>query len=187
MRCFIAIILPDRIRDEIAKLQAELRRGGLKLRWVPPENIHLTLKFLGEITEEQSVCVGSLLAQVAAQTSAFELAVEGVGQFPPKGVPRVVWVGAGGDIPRLLDLEQRIREGLDRESIAYDKKPFHPHLTIARVDRAFRGPLRLGERWRAFRAGSMVAERVDLMKSDLLPAGARYTSLSHSRLLSAGG
>jgi 2'-5' RNA ligase len=185
MRCFIAIVLPDLIRHKIAELQDELRHCGLKLRWVPPENIHLTLKFLGEITEEQAETVASILEEAAGQTSAVELSIEGVGQFPPKGTPRVVWLGATGDTELLLDLERRISGGLDRYAIPFDRKPFHPHLTIARVDREFHGPLRITDKLRHFRAGCMTADRVDLMKSDLRPTGAQYTSLHHAGMRNA--
>lgn len=185
MRCFVAILLPDTIRQKIGELQEELRHCGLKLRWVPPQNIHLTLKFLGEITDEQAETVASILEEAAGQTPAFELSIEGIGQFPPKGTPRVVWLGAAGDAEILLDLERRIRDGLDRSAIPYDRKPFHAHLTIARVDRGFRGPLRISDKLRGFRAGWMLADQIDLMKSDLRPTGAEYTSLSHSTFRSA--
>ena len=185
MRCFIAILLPDPIRRKIAELQEEMRHCGLKLRWVPPENIHLTLKFLGDITEQQAETVGSILKEAAGQTKVFELSIEGIGWFPPKGTPRVVWLGATGDTEILLDLERRIRDGLDRCAIPFDRKPFHAHLTIARVDRGFRGPLRVSEKLRGFRAGRMSAERVDLMKSDLRPTGAQYTSLAQSTFQNA--
>ncbi len=182
MRCFIAIVLPETVQKKIAELQDELRRCGLKFKWVAPENIHLTLKFLGEITNEQANEVASVLETTAAATEAFDLSIEGIGQFPPKGTPRVVWLGAQGDTDPLAELESRIREGLDRAGIPYDKKPFHPHLTIARVDRGFRGPLRVSDKLRAFKAGGMNAARVELIKSDLQPTGAVYTSLSHADL-----
>ncbi len=180
MRCFIAIVLPETIQKKIGELQDELRRSGFKFKYVPPENIHLTLKFLGDITEEQANEVSALLETTAAETEAFDLSVEGIGQFPPKGTPRVVWLGAGGDTDPLTELESRIRDGLDRAGIPYDKKAFHPHLTVARVDRGLRGPLRVSDKLRAFRAGAMDAVNVELIKSDLQPSGAVYTSLSQA-------
>ncbi|HQP98826.1 MAG TPA: RNA 2',3'-cyclic phosphodiesterase [bacterium] len=179
MRCFIAILLSDSVRNQIAELQEDLRRSGLKLKWVAPENIHLTLQFLGEITEEQAGKVVAILEQAAAQTHAFELAAEGIGQFPPKGTPRVVWVGLNGETEPLMDLDHRIREALKREQIPFDDKPFHPHLTIARVEQGFRGPLRTSEKARQFHAGTIAADAVNLMKSDLRPSGPVYTSLGH--------
>jgi len=179
MRCFIAILLPDSVRSQIGELQEDLRRSGLKLKWVPPENIHLTLQFLGEISEEQAKQVGAILENACAQTNAFELTAEGIGQFPPKGRPRVVWVGLSGETEPLMDLDRRIREALRQKQIPFDDKPFHPHLTIARVEQGFRGPLRTSEAARQFHAGIIRADAVNLMKSDLRPSGAVYTSLGH--------
>ncbi|MFH1740591.1 MAG: RNA 2',3'-cyclic phosphodiesterase [bacterium] len=182
MRCFIAILLPDFIRDRILEFQDELRDSGVKLKWVRPESIHLTLDFLDEITEEQAEKVKSVLNEAASQTTALELTIEGLGQFPPKGKPRLFWVGIGGDKQPLLDFERRIRDGLATTGVPFDKKMFFPHMTIGRVSRDYRGPLSIKDKLYRFRAGGILAEQVHLMRSELHPKGAIYTSLGHATL-----
>lgn len=184
VRAFVAIDLNDAIRGRIERLQERLRRAGLKLGWVRPDNIHLTMKFLGDLEDHRAANVSNALAELAAATSAFELHVEGVGAFPPRGVVRVVWVGVADPARRLAECQARCESLLTRAGFAPERRPFAPHLTIARCRVAkLSGQIRkLIERHGDVDGGRLAVARVALYRSVLSPAGSQYTVLSEHSL-----
>lgn len=179
LRLFLALDLPEEHRAEIGRRAARLKGELPPARWVPPENLHLTLAFLGA-TEEETV-PGLLAAVVPAFAGGgpLELRVTGAGTFPPGRPARVAWVGLDGGAG-LLDLQRRVAEAaIHRLGLEPERRPFHPHATLARPRRPWNR--RASEALaRAFEGGVgepfPVTEGV-LYRSELSPRGARYTAV----------
>ena len=133
MRAFIAIALPDAVRASLAALQQALARSRADVKWVEPEHLHVTMKFLGEITEEQRWAVEAMLQQITRAIQPFPLALRELGAFPSMRSPRVVWVGIEEGKEPLM----RLAEGIEREGAAAalqkEERPFAAHVTLGRV------------------------------------------------------
>ncbi len=177
IRSFIAIEIPDFIRSQIAGLQDEMRRFHAHVSWVNSRNIHVTLKFLGDIQESLVPQIGDVLGEISSRARPFEITIENLGFFPNARRPRVLWVGVT-DPQQLERLFREIEDGLSRLGFAREKRGFTPHLTIGRV----RNPGRIREvvgqmQTLSFQPGSFEAEAVSLIKSTLKPTGAVYESL----------
>ena len=136
MRTFIAIDLTDEIKDELAQLQARLKYSGADVKWVAKDNIHLTLKFLGEVPDEKIEKVSSELDMAAKETKQFEMTINDIGAFPKLDFPRVVWVGLDKGAAESKELAQKIDERLERLGIQRESRAFSPHITIGRVKSA---------------------------------------------------
>lgn len=126
MRLFIAIELPDELKVELARLRAALSSA----RWVPAEQLHLTLAFLGEVDQATTAELTTQLADI--QTDAFRLTLAGIGCFPDQRRPRVLWIGVKAE-PKLLRLAETIQQTLLAAGIALEERPFSPHITLARL------------------------------------------------------
>src|SRR3989338_7509650 len=124
MRAFIAIHLPDEVRASLAGLQRELAQSRADVTWVEPDHLHVTLKFLGEITDEQRQAIEAMLHRIAAQEQPFSLSVEGVGAFPSIESPRVIWVGLAEGKEAATRLAQRIEEEGKALSLRQGGRPF---------------------------------------------------------------
>lgn len=184
MRTFIAIELDDAIRQRLAAAQDRLRAAGCNVRWVKPEQMHLTLKFLGEIEEEAVDGVAAAMAAAAAGGKPFALTLAGLGAFPPRGAPRVVWAGAEEPSGTLAALHKRLEHQLARLGFERERRAYRPHLTLGRVkDPRGREQLRAligegaGEAFGTQAAGGLVHFR-----SVLSPQGATYTPLHRQPL-----
>jgi 2'-5' RNA ligase len=134
MRLFLAVELPPELRAALAGVQARLREAESGWRWARPEGLHLTLRFLGEVPEGRMPELTERFARAAASASGTEVEAAGLGTFPPRGAPRVLWVGLrdlGGDALAALaaSLELEAREA----GFAPEARPFAPHLTLARA------------------------------------------------------
>jgi 2'-5' RNA ligase len=146
---------------------------------VRPESIHLTLKFLGEIKEEEIEPIGARLRSVAAGTPPFHLSVKKLGVFPNEKFPRVLWIGIEQGREAVLTLQQKVEEGLVQLGFPPENRPFHPHLTLARI-KSLRGTRELMDVVKSHEnseAGECPVDRVILFKSDLKPTGAVYTRM----------
>jgi 2'-5' RNA ligase len=185
LRAFIAIKLSEELKCQIGEVQAELKRrafGRDGLGWVRPEGIHLTLRFLGDIAEEQAETLGSLLRDVAAGMMPFVLEARGIGAFPNLRAPRVIWLGLHGT-PEAMDslqrMHARVEDGVVGLGFPREPRAFTAHLTLARVrDRQSGAALATVLEANQDRAvGAFTAASVGLIKSELRPAGAVYTTL----------
>jgi 2'-5' RNA ligase len=188
LRLFVACELPDAVRDGLRRVQSDLRRDDRAgLRWVRPEGIHLTLKFLGGVAEER---LGDVRSALAAAIGPFELHVRPatVGSFPASGMAggarlRVVWVGLAGDVEGLAALAGQVDGALAPLGFPRERRPFAAHLTLARVpDGASAAQRRvLSERVAAYRMPdlpSMRLTKVALVRSILSPGGSVYERLA---------
>src|SRR5919108_1338956 len=141
MRLFVAIELGEQVVREAAKLVDELRKRAdrrskaARLGWVTPDRMHLTLRFLGEVNDERA---GDVLGSLrdSMPMAPFEIVWQGLGAFPPKGPPRVFWVGAGRGRDKVLELEELVSARLDPLGFERESRPYAPHLTLARVREA---------------------------------------------------
>lgn len=183
IRAFIAVDLSPELQQALARLMQDLqqRMGQFPLRWVPPENIHLTLKFLGDISVRNLRLIQEMLAREAALYPPFEFSAGTLGAFPNTRHPRVIWVGI--QAPRVLyNLQESIERVMARLGYPPDTRPFLPHLTLARISRTARAEdiRALGLLLRKEQVGYLGSTRVDeihLYQSDLRPTGAVYTRL----------
>lgn len=176
VRTFICIEIPDSIRARIDRLQTTLKDIDGQVSWTKPSNIHLTLKFLGEVEASRIPRVCDAVERAAKGIARFEIEVGGAGCFPSIRNPRVLWVGFSEVPEPLKRLYDNIEDELDREGFAREKRKFSPHLTIGRV-RTQKNATELAEALIAsdFKAETFKATEVIVMRSDLKPTGSIYT------------
>lgn len=133
MRCFVGVKVPEPVRDLLVRVQEALRRADAAVKWVERENLHLTLKFLGDLDEGQVDSLRALLAEEATRWRPLALEYRGIGTFPERGTPRVVWAGAIGEIDRLAGLAVAVERHAETVGVPRERHPFVAHLTIGRV------------------------------------------------------
>lgn len=184
IRSFIAIELPEGARRELARLRSELERTEHSfVKWVEPGGIHLTLKFLGNIPFKQVAEITKAMKEATQGESPFHLEISGLGAFPNLKQPRVLWVGVGGEVSQLSGLQRNIDSAIAPLGFVKEERPFAPHLTLARIrqgaspmERKSFGELVMSTNLKA--SYSFDVETINLMRSQLTPAGAIYTCLS---------
>jgi 2'-5' RNA ligase len=179
IRTFIAIDLPASVREVISRTQERLRKVGLGIRWVRPQGIHLTLKFLGDIEKSDVEKIGDAMGLAAGGAFPFSLRGEGLGVFPDFSRPRVVWVGLAGDVGLLQALQGSLDVQLQGLGFPRENRPFTGHLTLGRVKGRLDGAQlrRALQRFEDFTTEGFMAQAVTLFQSDLGPDGAVYTKL----------
>ena len=187
MRCFIAIDIDEEVRKALGDLQRRLRdsvdvkKGDVK--WVNPNNIHLTLKFLGEIKDEKVVEICNIVGEIAVKHGSFDLDVESVGHFGGRSA-RVLWVGTGSGGENLLELQKDIDESLASLGWPKETREFTGHLTLCRI-RSSKAGVKLAqasEEYKDFKLGTMQADSISVYHSELKPAGPVYTRLGNYKL-----
>jgi 2'-5' RNA ligase len=188
MRLFIAVELDDAVRAELGRLLAELRRAGGPVKWVRPENLHLTLKFLGEVADARAGEAAEVTRDCAAGVAPFRLAVRGVGGFPDLKRPRVVFAGAEAERGAAQELARRLNEGMQLLDVPPEEREFQCHITLARLREPRPAP-RLtaaleGCAGRSF--GALSVGYVTLMRSTLTPAGPVYEAVERVALTATG-
>jgi len=178
IRTFVAIELPKTLQRRIGELQDHLKQYPARVTWVKPENIHLTLKFLGNVPEGQLQALVGALEKAVKDIPSFKLSVSGTGAFPDERRPRVLWIAAHEETGVLQRLYGKIEEEFQRLGFERERRPYTPHLTIGRVkgDGAI-GKVVTEMKSRGFETETFVVREVVLMKSDLKPTGAEYTPL----------
>ena len=132
MRTFIAVELPEEIRTILSNIQDELKQARADVKWVKPENIHLTLKFLGEIEEDKVLKIQSTLNQIASKNSGFNLCLSSLGSFPKLQYPRVIWIGVENDQP-IQEIAETLEKELLKIGLPAETRPFSSHITLGRV------------------------------------------------------
>jgi RNA 2',3'-cyclic 3'-phosphodiesterase len=181
VRAFIAVDLDPGLKSALEAIVGDLGKapGSGSVRWVGSSGMHLTLKFLGEISDEQAAQVSSALGEVVLRHRAFELTLAGTGVFPPgRRDPRVLWVGITS-VPPLLALQEDIEGVMDILGFEREKRRFHPHLTLGRVKFPSRLDLLILElnKYQDRSFGRMRVEKLTFFRSILKPAGAEYIVL----------
>lgn len=154
MRSFVALDLSERVRSELASIVATFRKHGADVKWVEPENLHLTLKFLGEIGPDQVDDVGEKLRTVAGSFEPFRLRLATLGGFPDLTRPQVIWVGADEGKLQVERLAGQVDSALQGCGMARESRPFQVHLTLGRVKGSKNLSSLLGEiKWMTFSSG----------------------------------
>jgi 2'-5' RNA ligase len=176
IRTFVCVEVPRTIKDRVEALQRSLKRDDAQVSWVKPANIHLTIKFLGDVPAHRVEAVRRCVERAAASLTEFEIQVAGAGCFPSPRSPRVLWVGLGPLPESLGRLHANVEDELAREGFPRERKPFSPHLTIGRV----RGPryaaaVAEGLIAAGFEPESFRAREIVVMRSDMSPSGSVYT------------
>ncbi len=184
IRAFVAVPVPEEVRHRLAVVCTETLGDLTHVRPVNARNIHVTLKFLGEIERETLHAVERGLHAVAARHAAFDLRVEGVRTLPPRDDPRVIFADLAGPIDRLGLLARDVEDVAAAAGIAREERPFTAHLTLARV----KAPKQLGllrkriETVATRTFGELPVREIVLYRSELDPAGARYTAVGGASL-----
>jgi 2'-5' RNA ligase len=172
------------VRQALDEAIEQLRPAARNVAWVAPDNLHLTLKFLGAVPEARIDSVAGALTAAIREASSFEARIRGLGAFPSAGRPRVVWAGVTDGALHMTEVARRIDVALAALGFARDDRPFSPHVTLGRVRRPGRIPTLTDalERAATREFGCIQVLSAFLMRSDLGPRGARYTELAKMRL-----
>jgi 2'-5' RNA ligase len=181
IRSFLAFELPPDIKKRVLAVSAELRRSPLDVKCVKGDNIHLTVVFLGNVDSDDIKALGEAVEEVCRGYGPFSISLKGIGCFPDRRNPRVLWLGLEGDLERLSCFRDDLQGHLRPFHIKEEKRPFSPHLTLGRFRRHNRRDALLDE-WMSEHAdvespacglGPMI-----LFRSDLNPGGALYTKMA---------
>jgi len=184
MRAFIAINLDDSIREAIEKSAVPLKNLRAKIKWVEKENLHLTLRFLGEVKPEIIPEVGQALKRSCRGVAPFEISLRGMGSFPESGVPRIVWVALENGLEKVRALAESLKKELSGLPVKSEQRAFKAHITIGRVKRiadvsAFRSEIK---GLRELFLGSQTITSIQLMESRLSASGPHYSVIGETAL-----
>jgi 2'-5' RNA ligase len=184
-RLFIAIEMPSAIRQTVFDHIARLRQTEPKINasWSRENNLHLTLKFLGDTPTAKVQAVADAVRDVAQRFKSFDLTVGGCGAFPAKGRPQVLWIGINDANGNLFNLHRKLDAECGRLGFEREKRPFHPHLTIARL-RNSEGSRRATQLHAemTFPPQHVQVSEIVLFRSELLSEGPRHTAISRGRI-----
>jgi 2'-5' RNA ligase len=183
VRTFVAVEISQSLKDDFKDIQESLKKEGLFLRWVKPQDIHLTMKFLGEIDKDLLPQIDKTVGEVCERNEIFSINLKGVGSFLRRGSSGVVWIGID-EMPSLTVLHSHLEGALEKIGFTQEAR-FTPHLTLGRIklveDRVhFR---QIIEKYCDLDCGTMMVTALSLMKSDLKPEGPVYTRLSQFPLM----
>lgn len=185
LRTFIAVDLGKPIRDRIVNLQEGLARTTNEVKWVEPENLHVTLLFLGEVDEREVVEVCRAVGDVGKEIAPFPVSVETVGCFPNLRRPRILWVGIGTGLQELVALHDALEPPLlDLGCYRREDRPYTPHITFGRAKGeaiSFKLTEAIAKKT-GWQAGETEVSEVLVMSSELTPKGPIYTVLSRAKL-----
>ena len=179
VRLFIALLLPDNIKGKLGDLINDLSSRTHSIRWVAAHNIHLTLKFIGERPEKDIEPIANVVEGAVHGRSKIKVHIKDCGGFPNLSRPRVIWVGLEGTEPA-AEISGLINKKLVPMGIEAEKRKFSPHLTIGRLKKSARPPLPELSGYLEnldFDAGSVILDKVALVKSTLTPNGPIYENL----------
>jgi 2'-5' RNA ligase len=182
IRAFVAVVLDEGVRSAVAATIERLRPLGSAVAWVPPRNLHVTLHFLGDQSEERLAEAEAALVDAAAGSAPLDVTFHGIGAFPGLERPRILWVGLAHGALEVRQLQARVTDALAGRGFGKEERAWHPHLTIGRVHDERRWRRETGPPLRSALAqaatttfGTQRVAEVALMRSELSPAGARYT------------
>lgn len=184
-RLFCAFELPEDLRRSIAKHSRKVREAvpEAAASWSRPENIHLTVKFFGDVDQSRVSAVSAAAVRVVKDLTPIQIAVGKTGVFPGRSRPQVLWIGVEDQSSALLKLQQRLEDEFAREGFPKEDRAYRPHLTIARI----RKPLNAGRLAQihlatVFSNVAVTLNELILFRSELSPKGSKYTALSRHRL-----
>lgn len=183
-RTFISIEISDEVRSRLGDFQGRLESTGADLKLVEPQNIHLTLRFLGDVPEKQIEEVKNVTRDAGKITDPFDLEVNGVGVFPHLDYIRVIWAGVGEGRERTTIIRQRLDKNLAEINFPPENKEFTPHITFARV-RSGKAKNKIANLVREMsdeNFGICHVDAIELRKSKLTQKGPIYSTLERARI-----
>jgi RNA 2',3'-cyclic 3'-phosphodiesterase len=186
MRTFIAVELSESIRQALERVQDKLRRVTDDVKWAKPQNLHLTLKFLGDVPDSRVAEVIDLAKDCAAQARPLEMTVTGTGGFPNVQRPRVVFVDAQETPPIMAELALALNRAMTKVDVEFEDRPFRSHITLGRIRRPKQNAALAEalEKLDSTEFGRMTVDRIVLIKSELTPKGPIYSPVEEMLLAS---
>ena len=178
IRSFLAFELPYDIKRMVKQISKDIRRSKLNVRWVRVDNIHLTVIFMGNMRAEDISAARGEIKKICIEFGPFDIKLKGLGVFPNRQRPRVLWLGLDGEIERMSSLRDSLQELLKPFGIKEEKRSFKPHLTMGRFRKPNKGDSLLDNIISQYKdLGSPVCQLKELVmfKSELKPEGAEYT------------
>jgi len=184
LRLFTAVPIPEAVARFLKNMRTTLEQPGMNVRWVPVENIHLTLKFLGDVDADGVEPIAGRMDAAAGANAPFSLIARGLGGFPNLRGFRVLWIGLDGDTERLETLQRDVAFELETLGHKKERRRFHPHFTLARTRQRTDGRRfgLLDASWAQHASDAFRVDRVCLFASVLKPGGAEYSRLHTSYL-----
>lgn len=180
---FAAFLLDDAARAELARMGAKLARTCTGVRWVPAEQLHVTVKFLGEVPDRDVADVVEAMAEGARRAAPFEFEIAGCGCFPPRGPVRIVWAGTGDGAEAMTRAANAVCGALEELGFAGESRAWSPHITIGRVkEDSSQGRIRTAVEAYRFPPIRQNVKQVSLMQSTLSPKGSTYVRVGHAVL-----
>ncbi len=182
MRVFFSVEVPDEIKDNIEKLIGGLKLGPIK--WINKKNMHITLKFLGNVEDEKIESLEDTVAKLVKDFGSIKIGFGGFGAFPDPKHPRVIWSGINGGAGKLKELANKIEDALSQQGYGEEEREFSPHLTIGRIKENIdiEALSHFIEKNEHTDLGSFEAKDISLMKSTLMKSGPVYEELKQIRL-----
>lgn len=188
VRTFVAVLIAENLKESISRVQERIKKFAPDVKWVSPENLHVTLKFLGGVSVDRIEQVCSTVEEAAGSVQPFELSLSRLGAFPSPRNARVVWVGIEDGRDELISLARRLDDGLARQGFERESRPFAAHVTVGRTRQGPR-PVGLAEGLQEAPSEDLGRQTVDsvvVMRSDLMPEGPVYTPLRVVDLTAGG-
>lgn len=187
IRSFIAIELPQDVKKALHRIELIMKQGHTGIKWVDPQRVHITLKFLGNISTKQITPINEVIKETVQGFSPFRLEIAGVGAFPDLRQPRVLWIAINGDVNRLAELQQKLDSLLISCDFHKEARQFVPHLTLARINDSVLTEQRrnIGTFIKSLRINADISfdvQTVSLMRSQLTSKGAVYSCLFATNL-----
>ena len=180
IRVFLAIELDPLIQDAFDRFQDQAG-SILPVKWVSPQSIHLTIKFIGDIDQQQVPIIQEELQEIAQTTQPFRLTIKGLGGFPSLHRPRIFWAGVSGEVDHLEVFVACVETAMNTLGYIQEERPYHPHLTLSRIKSNSREIGRMLETSDLLKQewvfGELLVDRLCLFQSQLTPNGARYSKL----------
>lgn len=187
MRTFIAIELPSKIKESLANVQNKLKATGADVKWVEPQNIHLTLKFLGEIDDKKLSRIAEIMNEIVENNNPFDIRISSIGAFPKIDFPRVIWVGVEKGNKETKEIAKALEDKICEVGIPKEDRTFSSHITIGRT-RSTLNRIKLVQELKNLAIGfekdnlDFSVTKITLFKSTLTPKGPLYEALKETNL-----
>jgi len=189
IRAFIAVEIDNQTKQKISELISDLKKSNADVKWITENQMHLTLKFLGNIDENKVADISNALSRIADNLSAFTINFSGLGAFPGMNHPRVVWLGVNKGAESLIKLNEKIETAMEKTGFKKENRKFEPHLTLARIrsSKNISNLIKLIDEVNFSAENDTHIDKLVLFQSTLNPKGALYKIILGKNLRKASG
>ncbi|MFH1061297.1 MAG: RNA 2',3'-cyclic phosphodiesterase [Candidatus Omnitrophota bacterium] len=183
IRAFIALEISSELQEELKEIQKQLMQLPGEIAWIRPENLHISIRFLGDITQEQVNIIVQINEKIAKKLKSFPISLSVLGVFPYISDPHILWAGIGSGYSQVTQINTLVSNELSSMKLKYEDKHFHPHITLARI-KSIKNKSELAEMIDKIklRIASEEISKLILYKSETTPKGAIYTKISEVQL-----